>query len=150
MLDLLFLVYAKISGFCLVAGFLLLAHAHNRKNYIKYLFERGTKTEGKVIEISRNPGSLFNKEEGEGFAPVVEYTTISGNTLKHHSTTYQTPCKYHVGQTVPLWYINYKSRREAALEDDQPGDLPRKLFIVGMILLLIGLPKVLLGLLKIV
>lgn len=141
MLQLILNIYANIAGFSLVLGFLLLAHSHNRKNYIKNLLKNGTKTEGRVIEIYRNPGSIFSKQSGEGFAPVVEYTTISGNILKHYSTTYRANTKYQVGQIVPLWYVNYKSIREAALEDDEPGDLPKKLFITGLIFLSVGFPK---------
>ncbi len=48
---------------------------------------------------------------------------------------------------VDLWYVNYKSRREAALADDQPGDLPRKLFIAGLLLLLVAAPKIVVGML---
>ena len=85
MLDSIF--YSEISGVSALAGFLLLAHSYNRKHYIKYILKNGTKTEGKVVEVSRDPGSLFGKE-GAGFAPVVQYTTSSGNILKHHSQTY--------------------------------------------------------------
>lgn len=136
----------QLSGLALVSGFLLLAHAHNRKNYIHYLLKRGNKTESKVVEIRKNPGSLFSKVEGHGRAPVVEYTTISGNVLKHYSDTFSNPCMYEIGQMVPIWYLNYKSRREAALQDDLPGDLPRKLFIIGIILFCLGLPSLLVGL----
>jgi len=142
------IITPKLAGIFFVGGFLLIAHAHNRKHYIAKILKRGTKTEGKVVEVFRNPGSLFKKEEGEGFAPVVEYTTQSGSTLKHHSTTYRTPAKYEVGQVVPIWYINYKSIREACLEDDEPGDLPGKLFKAGIVLLLIALPAIISGLLK--
>lgn len=138
------IIYSKISGISSIVGFLLLAHAHNRKHYIKNIFKNGMKTQGKVIEISRDPGPIFGKE-GEGFAPVVEYTTESGNVLKHHSQTYRVPTKYEVGQTVDIWYVNYKSRREAALADDEPGELPKKLFIAGLILVLIATPKIFLG-----
>jgi hypothetical protein len=138
-------IYSKISPLFLLVGFLLIAHSHNRKNYIKNLFKNGIKTEGKVLEIRRDPGPLFG-EEGMGFAPVVEYTTMSGNVLKHYSQTYQISSKYEVGQTVDIWYINYKSIREAALEDDQPGQTPKKLFTVGLILLLIAAPKIIYGL----
>jgi hypothetical protein len=106
----------------------------------------GTKTDGKVVEVNRNPGPLFSKEPGEGFAPVVEYTTISGNTLRHHSTTYRSPSRYEVGQLVQVWYVNYKSNREATLEDDEPGSFPGKLFLAGSIFILIALPKILFSL----
>jgi len=142
------IIIPKLAGIFFVGGFLLMAHAHNRKHSITKIKARGTKTEGKVVEMSRNPGSLFQKEGGEGFAPVVEYTTHSGSTLKHHSTTYRTPAKYEVGHIVPIWYINYKSIREACLEDDEPGDLPGKLFKTGIVFLLIALPAILSGLLK--
>lgn len=137
---------SQFSGLAIVVGFLLLAHAHNRKNYINNLLKRGIKTEGSVIEIWKNPGSLFSKKEGQGYAPVVEYTTNSGNVLKHYSHAFTDPCKYEMGQKVAVWYINYKSIREAALEDDQPGSLPKKLFVAGIILVLLGLPNLIVGL----
>lgn len=145
-----FIMARQLAGLFFVAGFLLLAHAHNRKNYVSRILTRGIKTEGKVVEMTRNPGSLFSKVEGEGFAPVVEYTTQSGNVLKHHSTTYRTPATYEAGQTVPIWYINYKSIREAALEDDEPGDLPKKLFAVGLVSFLVALPTVISGILGLI
>jgi hypothetical protein len=139
-------IYSQIAGLSLVAGGLLLAHAHNRKNAVSNILKRGIKTDGKVIEIRRNPGSLFSSKEGEGYAPVVEYTTASGNILKHFSTTYRPICPYREGQIVPISYINYKSIREAALSDDEPGDLPRKLFIIGIVCFLFGLPALISGL----
>jgi len=149
MTDTLMTFYSSISGLCFVAGCLLLAHAHNRKTYIKRLLKRGFKTEGKVVEIRQNPGSLFSSQPGEGLAPVVEYTGNSGNLVKHYSTTFRTPSRYQIGQQVPLWYSEYKANRESTLEDDEPGDLPRKIFIIGITLLLISLPKVIAGLLNI-
>lgn len=140
-------IYTNISSTLLPVGFLLVAHSYNRKNYIKNIFKNGIKTQGKVVEISRDPGPLFGKE-GEGLAPVVEYTTVSGNVLKHHSQTYQIPAKYEVGQVVDIWYVNYKSNREATLEDDQVGETPKKLFMVGVIFLLISTPKIIFGMFK--
>ncbi len=142
-----FIIPQKLAGVFAIASFLLLAHAHNRKYHISNLLKRGIKTDGIVLEMRRNPGSLFDKIEGEGFAPVVEYTTQSGNTLKHYSNTFKTNSKYQVGQTVPIWYINYRSIREAALEDDEVGSLPKKLFMLGMTLLIITLPRIVVGLL---
>ncbi|HMO18422.1 MAG TPA: DUF3592 domain-containing protein [Oligoflexia bacterium] len=137
--------YAPLMG---LIGFLMLAHAHNRKTYIQNLLRKGIKTEGRVIEIAADPGPLFSKNEGEGFAPVVEYITVSGNTLTHRSTTYRNPTKYEVGQIVPVYYINYRSRREATLEDDEPGTLPKTLFITGSIFLIIALPALISALTK--
>jgi hypothetical protein len=150
MLSIFELIPPQITGVCFVAGFLLIAHAHNRKHYISKLLKHGHKTEGKVIELYRNPGSLFSKKEGEGFAPVVEYVTQSGNTLKHYSSTYKAVSNYQVGQVVPIWYINYKSKREAALADDQVGSLPRNLFRLGALFLLLSLPRLVFGLLGLV
>ncbi len=134
------------SSIFAIVGALLLAHAYNRRNYIRNILAKGEETEGRVVEVRRNPGSLFSSKEGPGEAPVVEYTTKSGNTLLHYSTTYVSPCKYRVGQPVRIWYINYKSRREAALPDDRPGDLPRNLFIAGLICLVLGAPALINGL----
>lgn len=137
---------SQIAGLSFIAGCLLLAHVHNRKNYISNILKRGTKTEGKVIELREDPGSVNNGNKG--YAPVIEYTTVSGNVLKHFSTTYRRESPYTVGQTVSIWYINYKSIREAALADDEVGDLPRKLFIVGIVLLLVGVPFIIDGISK--
>ena len=87
MIDSLLAFYSNIAGICFVVGALLLAHGHNRKTYIKRLLNRGFKTEGKVVEINQKPDSLISNQAGNGFAPVVEYTTVSGNVVKHHSTT---------------------------------------------------------------
>ncbi|HMQ61940.1 MAG TPA: DUF3592 domain-containing protein [Flavilitoribacter sp.] len=134
------------SSILALVGALLLAHAYNRKNYIRNILAKGEETEGRVVEIRRNPGGLFSSKGGPGEAPVVAYTTVSGNTLRHYSITYVSPCKYRVGQPVRIWYINYKSRREAALPDDQPGSLPRNLFIAGLICFALGAPALISGL----
>lgn len=140
------IIFSELSGIFLLAGFLLLAHGHNRKSYIKNLLTKGRKTEGKIVELRRNPGALFSKTEGEGFAPLVEYNTESGNKLRHYSMTYKLVSPYKVGQIVPIWYKNYKSIREATLEDDEVGTLPRNLFILGLTLTAMGLPKLVSGL----
>jgi hypothetical protein len=137
------LIPEQLSSGSLVLGGFLMAIGLHRKFYFSNILKRGTRTEGKVIEVRQNPGSLFSKEVGAGFAPVVEYTNNSGNTLIHHSTTYRTPSMYKENQTVPIWYINYKSRREAALQDDEPGTWPMKLIGVGFVLFLVGVPQLL-------
>lgn len=146
MVDTILSFYTKISGLLFVAGFLLLAHAHNRKTYIARVLKRGLKAEGKVVEIRKDPGRFFGPPPAEGFAPVVEYTTGSGNIVKHFSTTYRNPARYQIGDEVAVWYSEYKTNRESTLQDDEPGDLPRTLFFVGLTLILFALPKVIVGL----
>lgn len=143
MQEILGLNISKIISWLSVLGFFLVAIGLHLQFYISNVLKRGTKTEGKVIEIRRNPGNLFSSEEGEGFAPVVEYTTTSDQTRIHYSTTYRTPTPYQENQLVPIWYIDYKSRKEAALADDEPGTFPRKLIVVGAALLLLASPSIL-------
>lgn len=142
MSDFILETYSKLAGISAILGFLAIAHGYNRKNHVKNLLKNGIKTEGKVVEIYPNPGPLFGKGAAIGSAPVVEYTTQSGNILKHTSTTYREPCPYQIGQIVNIWYINYKSRREAALEDDQVGNLPKQLITAGLILMAFSLPRI--------
>lgn len=126
---------------CLI-GFLLLAHARNRKTYIRRLLKYGRTAEGRVLELRQGPVSLFGANQGDGYAPVVEYRDHSGNVIRHCSTTYRIDCKHQVGDVVRVWYQVFSSTRDSTLADDQPGDLPRIFFMIGIFLLAIGLPAV--------
>ncbi len=136
----------QYSGLFFVAGFLLVAHAHNRKNYIKNILKSGIKREGTVIQLRQNRGPLFSRHSGQGFAPVVKYSTASGKEVLHYSPTFRSPPRYAVDQKVSVYYREYRTQRESALFDDEPGTLPRKLFLVGLALLLLALPQMFHGL----
>lgn len=127
-------------------GTLLLAFAYDRQHAIRKILAKGHETEGTVVEMRPNPGGLFSRKEATGEAPVVEYVTHSGNTLKHYSTTYVSPSPYQTGQKVQIWYVNYKSTREAALADDLPGSFPRNVMLVALVLCALGYPGVIIKL----
>ncbi|MCB9332871.1 MAG: hypothetical protein H6574_17505 [Lewinellaceae bacterium] len=91
-----------------IAGTFLVILAYDRKNLVERVKSKGIETEGTVVEMRRNPGSLFGAAAGEGEAPVVDFTTNWG-THRHYSTNYMPAYPYKVGQKVRLWYSFYKS-----------------------------------------
>lgn len=122
-----------------LVGTYLLIIAYDKSKIVDRVISRGIKTEGTVVEIRKNPGSLFSSKEVEGEAPVVDFVTNNGSH-RHYSTDYQTPAPYHVGQKVEVRYYFYKSIREVILANEGVGTLPKTLFRWGIALCLIGYP----------
>lgn len=127
------------SGIAFIVGFLTYAWAQDRNTLTRRVMEKGIKTTGKVVRLEEAPIPLFGGPRKEGFAPVVEYTTLSGNVLTHISTNYEYPCPYKVGQEVTLWYKHYKSIREATLEDEKPSESLKKFKMVALFLIVVSL-----------
>lgn len=117
-----------------------MAWSWDRKQLNHRLLSKGFKTKGKVIELLDHPDTPVGSPGTLGQAPTVEYHTVSGNLLKHVSTTYQSPSPYEIGQEVDIWYKNYKSIREATLADDKPDPFLNVIFRLGLILIMIGIP----------
>jgi hypothetical protein len=141
-LLLLFILPKAWSGAFFVAGALLIAHGYNRSIIRSYLLRKGSKVEGVVVKMNQDPGSLFRKEMGKGYAPVVEYTDRSGNRVRHVSTTYRLISPYRPGQKVEVYYLQRKTRRDSTLEDDETGNLPLRTMGVGALLLLLSFPGI--------
>ena len=125
--------------FLALIGTYLLILSHKKKHEIEHTIRKGLSTEGTVIEIRENPGKSLESNMPEGYAPVVEFTTINGK-YHHHSATFRSPCNYYIGQKVKIYYYFYKSRKEMALLDDDPGPLPKILFKWGILFCAIGYP----------
>ena len=136
----------KFAGYGVVAGFLMLAAGYDRQHIVEKVLRKGLKTKGRVVELRDDPGGLFGGPRRAGFAPVVEYESVSGNIHKHYSMTFRSPARYEIGQEVDIWYKHYRSRRDAALSDDQVGTWPMQLMKIGGVLLVISvillLPRV--------
>ena len=143
---LLFLLPKAWSGTFFVAGALLLAHGYNRSIIRSYLLRKGSKAEGVVVELNQDPGSLFSKEMGRGYAPVVEFTNRLGNRVRHVSTTYRLISPYSLGQKVEVYYLQRRTRRDSTLEDDETRNLPLRTMGLGALLILLSLPGLLEGL----
>jgi len=111
-----FSVMALVGTYCFIL-------AYEKQHCIQRVLKNGIETEGTVIEIRRNPSNLSSQEE----APVIDFTTPNGSH-RHYSSTYTTTNTYKVGQKVQIWYKFYKSKREVALPDEKPGNLPKNLF----------------------
>ena len=120
-------------------GTYLLIISNDKAKIVERVTSKGVKTEGTVVDIRKNPGSLFSSKEGEGEAPVVEFVTNNGSH-RHYSTHYQTPCPYQVGQKVEIRYYFYKSIRDVLLANEGAGTLPKTLFWWGIALCFISYP----------
>lgn len=125
-----------------IIGTYLLILSHNKNHEIEHTIEKGLSTEGTVVEIRSDKRHSTESNVQEVYAPVVEFTTING-TFRHYAPSFRASCKYEVGQKVKIYYFFYKSRREMALEDDEPGTLPNTLLKWGIIFCAIGYPMLL-------
>lgn len=130
------------GGLLSLVGIYLIILSNQKSKEIAHTIRRGNVKEGTVTEIRKNQGDVFASGDPNGYAPVVEFKTENGS-YKHYSSTYTLPCKYHVGQKVKIYYYNYKSRNEFALEDDKPGSFPGKLMKAGIVLCIIAIPLLL-------
>lgn len=135
-----------VAGLIALIGTYMIILSYEKTHIYDRVRSKGRTVEGIVTEIYQDPGPLFGKADDErGFAPIVVFDSHIGNH-RYVSTTYQHPSPYKVGDKVKVWYYFYKSRREIALADDAPGDLPSKLLDWGIVFCLLGYPYVLLRL----
>lgn len=134
---------APIAMICATVGFIVAFLSWQQHIYYKNVRKIGIETEGTVVEMRPDPGPLFGKAEGTGQAPTVEFTDQRGDVHRYICVCYQDPSPYKVGQKVKVWYHLYRSRREYALEDDQPGTGPMTMLKVGLVLLVLGAPELL-------
>ncbi len=119
---------AFIGTYCLII-------AYQKQYEIENVLNQGVKTAGTVIEI-RERDNASNTAMA-----VIEYR-VNNNIYKHYSSPVHLPGSYKTGQKVPIWYYHYKSIRQAALADDKPGALPKRLMIVGIIFCLLSYPEI--------
>lgn len=134
---------AQIAMICATVGFIVLFLSWQQHIYYKKVRKIGIETEGTVVAMRPDPGPLFGKAEGAGEAPTVEFIDRRGDKHQYISVCYQDPSPYKVGQKVKVWYHLYRSRREYALEDDQPGRGPVTMMVVGLVLFVLGAPELL-------
>jgi hypothetical protein len=131
----------SMSGIIALMGTYMIILGYTRNAMYDNVRKKGIKTEGTVVKMLSRPESTYPGGKPAGYAPVVEFTTINGH-YTHVSPTYRNPSPYHVGQKVDIYYKFYKSIHEMALEDDVPDDLPKKLFLCGLLFCGIGYPMV--------
>lgn len=137
-----FSVLAIIGTYCIIIYY-------NNAKMPERVKKRGQVAEGTVIEIRRNPGPLFGSQEGEGYAPVVDFEYPNGSH-RHFSNYYQTPSTYQVGQKVKVQYYFYKSIREVLLEGEENQPISPALLIWGICFCLLGYPFVVIKLLDLI
>ncbi|NOT35793.1 MAG: hypothetical protein HOP11_00275 [Saprospiraceae bacterium] len=125
-------ILSLIGTYCLILSY-------TKKYEIEHTIKKGKVAEGKVIEMREDPDHSPSDISYRGVAPVVEFRTDNG-LFQHISTTYRKSSTYEVGKMVTIYYYHYKSRREMALVDDEPGTLPGTLLKWGIILCVIGYP----------
>lgn len=135
-------VLAVVGTYCLIIYY-------DRSKMPERVKKRGLRAEGTVVEVRRNPGPIFGSQEGEGYAPVVEFYYPNGSH-RHFSTYYQTPCPYEVGQKVQLGYYFYKSIREVLLDGEENQPQSPTLLIWGICFCFLGYPFVVIKLLDLI
>lgn len=128
-----------IGPYFFLIGAVLLIFAHQKSNEIEHTLSKGQVADGLVIELRDESGNKIESDTNHPVAPVVRFQTINGIYI-HYSSTFQNPSPYKIGQSVKIYYYIYKSNRQFALEDDQTGLLPGKLFRWGIVCCAIGFP----------
>lgn len=136
-----------IGPYFFLIGAFLLIFAHQKNNEIAHTISKGQVADGLVIELRDESGNNIESYNNHPVAPVVRFQTINGIYI-HYSSTYQNPSPYKIGQTVKIYYYIYKSISHFALEDDQVGLLPGKLFRWGIVCCSIGFPFIVMKLAK--
>lgn len=132
-------ILAFVGTYCIIIYY-------NNSQMPKRVKSSGKVAEGTVVEVRRNPGPIFSSQEGEGYAPVVDFEYPNGSH-RHFSTYYQTPSAYQVGQKVKVQYYFYKSIREVLLDGEENQPQSPTLLIWGICLCLLGYPFVFIKLL---
>ncbi|MBK9256509.1 MAG: hypothetical protein IPM42_13560 [Saprospiraceae bacterium] len=125
-------ILALIGTYCFILSY---SKAHE----IEHTIRKGRIAEGTVIELQDNPADLHLNTKLRRKAPLVDFHSHIG-WHQYQSITYRDPSPYQVGQKVQIYYYFYKSRREFALADDEPGTLPKTLLKWGIIFCIIGYP----------
>jgi len=125
-------ILSLIGTYCFILSY-------SKSHEIEHTINKGKVAEGKVIKMREDPEHSPADIAYQGVAPVVEFKTANG-LFQHFSTTYRKNSHYEVGQTVKIYYYHYKSRNEMALEDDEPGTLPKTLFKWGIVFCVVGYP----------
>ena len=120
-------------------GTYLLILSYDKSHEIEHTIKKGKVAEGTVTELRENPDHSDLMSKLKAKAPVVDFYTTNG-WYRHYSTTYKDPSPYEIGQKVKIYHYLYKSRHEMALEDDEPGTLPKTLLKWGIIFCSIGYP----------
>ncbi len=132
------LVFAISPYFTFIGSFLLIL-SYQKYTEIEHTKSKGLVADGVVLELRDESGKTVEPTDNHPAAPVVEFRTDNGKYV-HYSTTYQIPSPYKAGQSVKIYYYIYKSIHHFALEDDQTGSLPGRLFRWGVVFCAIGFP----------
>lgn len=129
-----------LVGITALVGTYMIIVAYDKTRIYDRVRRLGRTAEGTVVEVYQDPGPLIGRSEvSGGYAPIVVFDSHIGNH-RYVSTTYRNPSPYKVGDKVKVWYYFYKSRREMALADDEPGDSPGRLYFWGVLLCALSYP----------
>jgi hypothetical protein len=100
------------------------------------IIKHGVKTEGRVVDLLTN----YNKKKRSSTkAPVVQFKTQQGETILYTSSMYSSPCPYHQGQSLPIWYLP-DNPQEATLNGTETYLFFSIFAGFGALALLFGLP----------
>ncbi|MFT6916477.1 MAG: hypothetical protein ACJAWL_002817 [Motiliproteus sp.] len=95
----------------LVIGMLLLAGGLYSYTDTRNLLSDAVLVEGVVVDLvqvrstsSSNSGSISMSRDSRTYAPVVEFVTETGRTLKHYSSNSSQPASFFIGEKVGVYY----------------------------------------------
>ncbi len=104
-----------------------------------HIIQSGKQAQGMVVEMARRPRKVGETGTPNSFAPVVQFTTETGEQRKYYSTLYTGLETYQVAQMVDIWYLPNEPN-EATLKGGDAWILPLVFGIFGFAMCLIGYP----------
>ena len=133
------------TGFFALIGTGLLLGAYVSWHSTQRIIRTGIETTGVVIDTryARDKKGVTTT----ALAPVIQFRTATGRPVTYYSSTYTTPARFEVGDTVPLWYLPENPQVDVILEGTDSWLVSAVLGGMGIIFALIGYPALLSALL---
>jgi uncharacterized membrane protein len=124
-------MFALMGLAFIVIGIVFSVNANNRKTH------RTGHTTGTVVRISEDDSSLTGRYPTVVmYAPVVEYW-VNGQRYEKCNKMYSSPCKYSLGQNVPLLYDPNRPE-DMEIEGDTVTNAGVVILVLGIFFILAG------------
>ncbi len=124
--------------------FLFIAYREGKSTY--KIVQKGTETDGIVVEIYQKPRKT-GETSSTAQAPAVQFVTQENKLVKYYSTTFLTTCPYQIGQQVKIKYLP-ENPQEAMLDWKDGWILSLAFGIFGSVISLISYYYLFKGLFK--